>query len=177
MSNILRGTYLGRIAEEWANPSEDKRYYVYVWYYIDNGKGSPFYVGKGTKGRDKSKHSRSKAFSRFVETHECGSLILIDRLSDELAFNIEILVKQAVRDGGYTLLDGEDDLVQRKAAVREGIDRALARGVRLGRPSKNPDNFSEVYERQQRGELTLKEAMDAVGVGRTKWYELARAGS
>lgn len=37
-----------------------------------------------------------------------------------------------------------------------------------------PDNFEEVYARQQRGEIKLAEALKLVGVGRTKWYELAR---
>ena len=43
-----------------------------------------------------------------------------------------------------------------------------------GRKEKRPENFLEVYERQQNGELTLKEALALVGIGRTRWYELAR---
>lgn len=47
-------------------------------------------------------------------------------------------------------------------------------GRRFGNKEKRPGNFREVYERQQRGELKLKEALELVGVGRTRWYELAR---
>lgn len=47
-------------------------------------------------------------------------------------------------------------------------------GRGFGPPEKRPDNFREVYERQQRGELSLKQALELVGVGRTRWYELAR---
>lgn len=47
-------------------------------------------------------------------------------------------------------------------------------GRGFGRQEKRPDNFDEVYERQQKGELSLKEALAEVGVGRTRWYELAR---
>lgn len=47
-------------------------------------------------------------------------------------------------------------------------------GRGFGREKKRPDNFREVYERQQRGELSLKQALELVGVGRTRWYELAR---
>jgi DNA invertase Pin-like site-specific DNA recombinase len=43
-----------------------------------------------------------------------------------------------------------------------------------GRKEKRPDNFAEVYERQQRGEIKLAEALKLVGVGRTRWYELAK---
>lgn len=52
------------------------------------------------------------------------------------------------------------------------VSKKTGRG--FGRTEKRPDNFLEVYERQQRGEITLKEALAEVGVGRTRWYELAR---
>ena len=66
---------------------------------------------------------------------------------------------------------------------REGIDAmpvvdgkkvSAKTGRSIGRESKRPENFEDVYRRQQSGELTLKEAMAEVGVGRTRWYELAR---
>lgn len=56
----------------------------------------------------------------------------------------------------------------------EGYKVSSKTGRRFGRQEKRPENFREVYERQQRGELTLKEALAEVGVGRTRWYELAR---
>ena len=52
------------------------------------------------------------------------------------------------------------------------VSKKTGRG--FGRQEKRPDNFAEVYARQQRGELTLKEALAEVGIGRTRWYELAR---
>lgn len=56
----------------------------------------------------------------------------------------------------------------------EGYKISSKTGNRFGREKKIPGNFKEVYERQQRGELTLKEALAEVGIGRTRWYELAR---
>lgn len=50
-------------------------------------------------------------------------------------------------------------------------------GGNFGPAKKVPINFKEVYERQQNGELSLKEALAEVGVGRTRWYELAREAS
>ena len=67
---------------------------------------------------------------------------------------------------------------------REGIDampvdengkrvsRRTGRG--FGREGKVVENFAEVYARQQKGEITLKEALELTGIGRTKWYEMAR---
>lgn len=56
----------------------------------------------------------------------------------------------------------------------EGYKVSSRTGRRFGREHKCPENFLEVYERQQKGELTLKEALAEVGIGRTRWYELAR---
>lgn len=52
------------------------------------------------------------------------------------------------------------------------ISKKTGRG--FGRQEKRPENFEEVYARQKSGELTLKEALAEAGVGRTRWYELAR---
>lgn len=56
----------------------------------------------------------------------------------------------------------------------DGYKISKKTGRRFGRETKRPDNFKEVYERQQRGELSLKEALAEVGVGRTRWYELVK---
>ena len=56
----------------------------------------------------------------------------------------------------------------------EGYKISSKTGKRMGREKKCPDNFREVYDRQQSGELTLKEALAEVGVGRTRWYELVK---
>ena len=52
------------------------------------------------------------------------------------------------------------------------ISKKTGRG--FGREKKNPENFKEIYARQQRGEIKLEEALSLAGVGRTRWYELAR---
>jgi len=50
-------------------------------------------------------------------------------------------------------------------------------GKTYGRKEKRPENFEEVLRRQRAGELTLSEALAETGLGRTRWYELARAAS
>ncbi len=52
------------------------------------------------------------------------------------------------------------------------VSKKTGRG--FGRQEKRPENFAEVYARQQRGEIKLAEALELVGVGRTRWYELSR---
>lgn len=55
------------------------------------------------------------------------------------------------------------------------ISKKTGRG--FGRQAKRPENFAEVLKKQRAGELTLKEALDLTGIGRTKWYELSRENS
>ena len=57
----------------------------------------------------------------------------------------------------------------RKISTKPGKE-----GRTYGRKAKPVENFDEIYARQQSGELSLKEALTAVGIGRTRWYELAR---
>lgn len=47
-------------------------------------------------------------------------------------------------------------------------------GNGFGRKEKRPENFEEVFRRQRAGEITLGKALAEVGVGRTRWYELAK---
>ena len=55
------------------------------------------------------------------------------------------------------------------------ISKKTGRG--FGRQEKRPENFAEVYERQQSGDISLKDALALTGIGRTKWYELVREAS
>lgn len=52
------------------------------------------------------------------------------------------------------------------------VSKKTGRG--FGRQEKRPENFTEVLRKQRSGELSLKEALALTGVGRTRWYELAR---
>lgn len=47
-------------------------------------------------------------------------------------------------------------------------------GRGFGREEKRPSNFAEIYRRQQSGELTVRQACAMAGIGRTRWYELAK---
>ena len=57
----------------------------------------------------------------------------------------------------------------RKVSTKPGKE-----GRVYGREAKQPENFAEVFMKQKAGELSLKEALALTGVGRTRWYELAR---
>jgi DNA invertase Pin-like site-specific DNA recombinase len=54
------------------------------------------------------------------------------------------------------------------------ISKKTGRG--FGRQEKRPENFAEVLAKQRAGDISLKEALALTGIGRTRWYELAREG-
>ena len=150
----------------------DKDYYVYGWF--NKEWGVYFYIGRGRGNRYKNTNGRSKAFEAIVDNFDCEPIILKDGLTLEQAEFLERNRKEYLMFTlGHPIVDGEASNL-RALAIQEGIVRAKERGVHFGRKKIVPDNFREVYERQQRGELSLKESLELVGVGRTRWYELAK---
>lgn len=58
---------------------------------------------------------------------------------------------------------------------REGIDSALERGVKFGRPRiEKPENWDKVYVTWKAGAITAVEAMRRVGLKKTKFYKLVQ---
>jgi DNA invertase Pin-like site-specific DNA recombinase len=57
----------------------------------------------------------------------------------------------------------------RKISTKPGKE-----GRTYGRKAKKPENFFDVLQRQRAGEISLKDALAETGLGRTRWYELAR---
>lgn len=86
---------------------------------------------------------------------------------------IEVLGAVAEQERKKTLRRQREG-IEAMPVDNEGYKYSSKTGRRFGRKSKKPKNFIEVYERQQRGEITLNEALALVGIGRTRWYELAK---
>ena len=62
-----------------------------------------------------------------------------------------------------------------KQRQREGIDAALTKGVKFGRPAmKKPDNFDKVIKRWKNGEIKAVEAMEELGVKKTVFYKMVK---
>ena len=165
------------------SPTDDSehRFYVYAWF-CRNWGNVPFYVGKGSGVRYSSTENRSVQFKALIKRFDCFPLILLDNLSEQQAEYAEDKTKEMMLCEGMPLIDMEIK-AKRKLAQRAGyeampvdergrkISKKTGRG--FGRQEKRPDNFVEVLSRQKAGEITVKEAMELAGVGRTRWYELA----
>ena len=58
---------------------------------------------------------------------------------------------------------------------RQGIDCALAKGIKFGRPSiKRPDNWNEVFLDWKGGRITAVEAMRRTGLTKGTFYKMAK---
>ena len=60
-----------------------------------------------------------------------------------------------------------------KVRQRQGIDIALAQGIKFGRPKINkPDNFDEVIARWKNKEITAREAMELLNLKTNTFYNM-----
>lgn len=70
----------------------------------------------------------------------------------------------------YVAENERKNIKQRQA---EGIAAAKLRGVKFGRPKKyKPEDYMELYERFERGEITQKQAMKIMGACQTTYYRV-----
>ena len=100
--------------------------------------------------------------------------IVAPSMPNAMALELEVELKKELRNRGFSLIDAEDDRAERKRRAQAGINAmpvdekgrrvSAKKGTTYGRQEKHPANFKEVYARQQRREITLKEAMAEVGV-------------
>lgn len=67
---------------------EDRRFYVYEWYIVEQKE--VFYVGKGTGRRYKVINGRNKFFLCMYNSHNCAVRIIQDNLLESEAFELEI---------------------------------------------------------------------------------------
>ena len=65
----------------------------------------------------------------------------------------------------------EQERLTIRARQREGIDSAKKHNKHLGRPKTvKPENWEEVYRKWRNGEITAREAMRQLGVGKNVFY-------
>lgn len=69
----------------------------------------------------------------------------------------------------------EEERKKIKERQREGIDAALRRGTKFGRPSIiKPKNFTEIYKKWKDGEITAIKAMQILNLKRNTFYKFVK---
>ena len=81
----------------------EKKYYVYVWYYKKDNK--IFYVGKGTKYRYRSRKRDNPVLVNTINSYECDSKIIKDKLTEEEAFEFEKELIKELRSEDHPLIN------------------------------------------------------------------------
>ena len=85
---------------------------------------------------------------------------------------IEVLGTIAEQERNKIKVRQAEGIAEMPIVAGKRVSAKTGRG--FGRQEKRPENFCEVLSKQKAGLLTLKEALAEAGVGRTRWYELAR---
>lgn len=85
---------------------EERKYYVYVWYYKDTEK--IFYVGKGTKYRYRSRKRDNPELVNILNSFDCDSKIIKDGLNELEAFELEKQTIKLYREQGHPLINKLD---------------------------------------------------------------------
>lgn len=69
----------------------------------------------------------------------------------------------------------EKERINIKARQRQGIDVALSKGVKFGRPAiEYPENWEQVYTSWKKGEITAKKSMELLSLKRGTFYNLVK---
>lgn len=125
----------------------------YVYQFINDDWGVPFYVGKGFKGRYKETHKRSQHITAICSNFNWHSEIVQYFDSEDDAYQHEQEFKLRYKNLGYPIIDGEANATH-KEAQRIGIEKAKLDGVFKGRKPVDIPNFSEYYQRLKAKQIT-----------------------
>ncbi len=148
-----------------------KEYYVYGWFYKDNGQC--FYIGKGCGNRYKDITNRSAVFKMLINKFPVESKILVSDLTEKESFQVE-------REIILTMIENRQPLVNNKfgeasTAAIDGIISAREKGAVWGRPKATyADNWETIYWTYRSKEITLDEALAKLEISKTTFYKLAK---
>ena len=83
-----------------------------------------------------------------------------------------VVLEMPLLDTSSFVAENERSNIKRRQ--REGIDAAMQKGVKFGRPAiPLPDNFYVIYEKWQKKEIPVEKAAAMCGFSRTTFYNKA----
>lgn len=111
-----------------------------------------------------------------IVTKEIGAdIVILDMPILDTRKNKNLL-GTLISDLVLTLLSyvAENERINIRQRQREGIDAALERGVRFGRPKVQlPESFGQARDAWHNGTMTMDEAAKSCGLARTTFYRYA----
>lgn len=98
--------------------------------------------------------------------------LLNTRLSGERNLDGKFISDLVLQILSYVAQKERESIIKRQ---RQGIDSALAKGVKFGRPTvQKPANWNEVYLDWRAGRITAVQAMKLTGLTKCTFYKLAK---
>ena len=98
--------------------------------------------------------------------------LLNTRVSGERNLDGKFISDLVLQILSYVAQKERESIIKRQ---RQGIDCALAKGVKFGRPSiQKPDNWNEVYLDWRSGKITAIEAMKRTNLTKCTFYKMAK---
>lgn len=116
-------------------------------------------------------------WEHITKTLKADIKVLDMPLLDTSSNNENNLDKKFIADLVLQILSytAEKERINIKARQRQGIDVALAKGVKFGRPSiEFPENWEKIYNQWKNGEITAKKAMELLSLKRNTFYRLVQ---
>lgn len=152
----------------------------YVYQFVNDDWGVPFFVGKGTRDRYKTLKGRNARVITVCNNFAWHPEIVKYCSSESDAYNYEKQLKDEYRKRGYPILDAETATASGAhiQAQREGIKRAKREGkYKGGKPKIIPPAFNSLYHDFLRRDITKSDMARRLGCSRPtldKWINNAK---
>lgn len=137
----------------------------YVYRFVNDDWGVPFYVGKGSKARYKSLSGRSEHIKAICSKFNWHTEIVRYFDSEIVAYEYEKRLKEEYKSVGYPIIDGETSIIN-KLSQRRGIEKAKAQGKYIGRKPVTIPDFDEYYQRYLKREINKTELAKELKISR-----------
>lgn len=118
-----------------------KSHNFYVYKFVNNDWGLPFYVGKGSGNRKDHITGRSEHIQSIWKHFNCEAIIVKSNMEEIEAVKYEQKLKQELKSAGMPIIDGEAFDI-RVEAIKEGRRKAKLKNpnYKEGRPLKYTDD-------------------------------------
>lgn len=143
----------------------DKKYYVYG--HFKRGENNPFYIGKGCGNRAYATGNRSKFWKRIANKYGYEARILIENLSEEVAYQIEmefIATYKSIGSCEANFTMGGDGV---RVEKRWWYDKISASMKGRKRPSgKDSKSYKDKITKEQLYDLYVNKGMSSIKIGK-----------
>lgn len=118
-----------------------KSHNFYVYKFVNNDWGLPFYVGKGSGNRKDHISGRSEHIQSIWKHFNCEAIIVKSNMEEIEAVKYEQKLKKELKAAGMPIIDGEACDI-RLEAIKEGKRKAKLKNpnYKEGRPLKYTDD-------------------------------------